>query len=82
MGGLKTALGTNLGQMLAMAPQISTLVSTLCSDIAYLSLYVFPNSVRFLLVGLDQWYPTWANGSSRGMTVKSVKMWQQGTCAN
>ncbi|EEA23630.1 hypothetical protein TMatcc_002506 [Talaromyces marneffei ATCC 18224] len=31
--------------------------------------------------GMAQWYPTWANGSSRGMTVKSVKMWQQGACS-
>lgn len=26
------------------------------------------------------WYPTWANGTERGLTVKSVKMWKQGTC--
>lgn len=33
--------------------------------------------------GVDQWYPTWPSGSQlahRGMTVKSVKMWQQGAC--
>ncbi|KAH6642934.1 concanavalin A-like lectin/glucanase domain-containing protein [Boeremia exigua] len=25
----------------------------------------------------DQWLPTWGEGNDRGMTVKSVKMWQQ-----
>ncbi|KAH8697859.1 putative gram-negative bacteria binding protein [Talaromyces proteolyticus] len=32
--------------------------------------------------GINQWYPTWSNGTgvSHGMTVKSVKMWQQGAC--
>ncbi|KIV81625.1 hypothetical protein PV11_03796 [Exophiala sideris] len=28
----------------------------------------------------DEWEPTWAPGNERGMTVKSVKMWQQGKC--
>jgi len=28
----------------------------------------------------DQWLPTWGEGNDRGMTVKSVKMWQQGKC--
>ncbi|KAF2432592.1 glycosyl hydrolase [Tothia fuscella] len=26
------------------------------------------------------WLPTWGEGDKRGMTVKSVKMWQQGKC--
>lgn len=26
------------------------------------------------------WLPTWAPGDQRGMTVRSVKMWQQGPC--
>lgn len=26
------------------------------------------------------WLPTWGSGEDRGMTVKSVKMWQQGKC--
>jgi hypothetical protein len=26
------------------------------------------------------WLPTWGQGEDRGMTVKSVKMWQQGKC--
>jgi hypothetical protein len=30
---------------------------------------------------IGAWYPTWAPGDTRGMTVKSVKMWQQGTCS-
>ena len=28
----------------------------------------------------DQWLPTWGEGDKRGMTVKSVRMWQQGSC--
>ncbi|KAI7785121.1 hypothetical protein LA080_008157 [Diaporthe eres] len=28
----------------------------------------------------DQWLPTWGEGDSRGMTVKSVKMWRSGSC--
>lgn len=28
----------------------------------------------------DQWLPTWGEGNDRGMTVKSVKMWQEGKC--
>jgi len=26
------------------------------------------------------WLPTWGEGEDRGMTVKSVKMWQEGKC--
>lgn len=26
------------------------------------------------------WLPTWGEGDSRDMIVKSVKMWQQGKC--
>jgi hypothetical protein len=26
------------------------------------------------------WLPTWGEGASRGMTVRSVKMWQDGAC--
>ncbi|KAK6338649.1 hypothetical protein TWF696_009460 [Orbilia brochopaga] len=29
---------------------------------------------------VDEWYPTWGPVESRGMTVRSVKMWQQGKC--
>ncbi|KAH4291897.1 hypothetical protein HBI81_173480 [Parastagonospora nodorum] len=28
----------------------------------------------------DDWLPTWGEGNDRGMTVKSVKMWQHGKC--
>lgn len=29
---------------------------------------------------LDTFYPTWPKDNSRGMTVKSVRMWQEGKC--
>jgi len=29
----------------------------------------------------DKWLPTWGTGNTRGMTVKSVKMWQEGACS-
>ena len=28
----------------------------------------------------SKWLPTWGEGDTKGMTVKSVKMWQQGKC--
>jgi hypothetical protein len=28
----------------------------------------------------DDWLPSWGEGTERGMTVKSVKMWQAGKC--
>ncbi|KAF8850957.1 concanavalin A-like lectin/glucanase [Acephala macrosclerotiorum] len=28
------------------------------------------------------WYPTWGNGSTRGLNVKSAKMWSQGACGS
>lgn len=28
----------------------------------------------------EQWLPTWGEGDRRGMTVRSVKMWQAGAC--
>jgi len=28
----------------------------------------------------SKWLPTWGEGDSKGMTVKSVKMWQHGKC--
>ncbi|KAM3502870.1 hypothetical protein MY11210_008925 [Beauveria gryllotalpidicola] len=28
----------------------------------------------------DKWLPTWGEGDQRGMTVRSVKMWQLGAC--
>lgn len=30
---------------------------------------------------VDEWLPTWGEGPDRGMTVRSVKMWQEGACA-
>lgn len=30
---------------------------------------------------VDDWLPTWGEGNARGMTVKAVKMWQEGACA-
>jgi hypothetical protein len=30
--------------------------------------------------GRNQWLPTWGAGDSRGMTVRSVKMWSNGPC--
>ncbi|KAF3283187.1 hypothetical protein TWF970_001166 [Orbilia oligospora] len=29
---------------------------------------------------VNQWHPTWGSADERGMTVKSVKMWQEGKC--
>jgi hypothetical protein len=29
-----------------------------------------------------QWYDTWGKGDTRGLTVKSVKMWNQGACGS
>ncbi|KAN0096764.1 glycoside hydrolase family 16 protein [Hyaloscypha variabilis] len=28
----------------------------------------------------ELWYPTWPNGTERGLTVKSVQMWSEGAC--
>ncbi|KAF2752328.1 glycoside hydrolase family 16 protein [Sporormia fimetaria CBS 119925] len=30
--------------------------------------------------GRGSWYQTWGEGSKRGMTVQSVRMWQEGAC--
>jgi hypothetical protein len=29
---------------------------------------------------VGEWYPTWGRGHQRGMTVKSVNMWQEDAC--
>jgi hypothetical protein len=29
-----------------------------------------------------QWGPTWGEGDTRGLTVKSVKMWSEGACGS
>lgn len=26
------------------------------------------------------WLPTWGEGDARGMTIRSVKMWERGAC--
>lgn len=31
---------------------------------------------------VDDWLPTWGEGNDRGMTVKTVKMWQEGACGS
>jgi hypothetical protein len=41
------------------------------------STYMAPNS---FYEAVDKWLPTWGSGTDRGMTVKSVKMWQEGKC--
>lgn len=28
----------------------------------------------------NEWLPTWGKAADRGMTVRSVRMWQQGVC--
>ncbi|KAF2761336.1 glycosyl hydrolase [Pseudovirgaria hyperparasitica] len=38
------------------------------------------NSAYDFYKNIDQWLPTWGEGNARGMTVKSVKMWQEGAC--
>ncbi|KAA8646656.1 uncharacterized protein ATNIH1004_005331 [Aspergillus tanneri] len=38
------------------------------------------NSALDFYEALPTWYPTWPNSSSRGMTVQSVRMWQEGAC--
>ncbi|KAF2814133.1 glycosyl hydrolase [Mytilinidion resinicola] len=39
-----------------------------------------PNAGSDFYKKVDQWYPTWGPGDERGMTVKSVKIWQEGAC--
>ncbi len=31
---------------------------------------------------VDKWFPTWGDGDSKGMTVRSVKMWTRGECGS
>jgi len=30
----------------------------------------------------NQWYPTWGAGDTRGMTIRSVRMWSEGACGS
>ncbi|PVH99984.1 glycoside hydrolase family 16 protein [Periconia macrospinosa] len=39
-----------------------------------------PTAARDFIKAKDQWLPTWGEGNDRGMTIKSVKMWQEGRC--
>jgi len=39
-----------------------------------------PNPMRDFWKSNSTWLPTWGSGSDAGMTVKSVKMWQEGSC--
>jgi hypothetical protein len=45
-----------------------------------LMLFRFPPYLT-LNLAKDKWLSTWGEGNDRGMTVKSVKMWQEGKCA-
>jgi hypothetical protein len=38
------------------------------------------NMILTIITAKDEWLPTWGEGPERGMTVKSVKMWQAGKC--
>jgi hypothetical protein len=37
-------------------------------------------AMRDFWMANSTWLPTWGKGDERGMTVKSVKMWQEGKC--
>jgi hypothetical protein len=39
-----------------------------------------PSAQADFIKAKDQWLPTWGEGNDRGMTVKSVKMWREGSC--
>ncbi|KAK6525362.1 hypothetical protein TWF694_005501 [Orbilia ellipsospora] len=39
------------------------------------------HEMRDFWAAADQWYPTWGPVESRGMTVRRVRMWQQGKCS-
>ncbi|KAL1296819.1 hypothetical protein AAFC00_004445 [Neodothiora populina] len=41
-----------------------------------------PTAAHAFYEAKDVWYPTWGKGSSKGMTVKSVKMWELGKCGS
>ena len=70
----------------------SLLVPVLFSFRLSLYFYFFKARTRMLVshranyyfigytTGLDTFYPTWPEDDSRGMTIRSVRMWQEGTC--
>lgn len=39
-----------------------------------------PTAPKEFWDSMDNWLPSWGNGTERGLTVKSVKMWKQGAC--
>jgi hypothetical protein len=39
-----------------------------------------PTSMRDFWRANGTWLRTWGDGEDRGMTVKSVKIWQEGKC--
>ena len=39
-----------------------------------------PDAPRAFWNAQDQWYPTWGEGNTRGLTVQSVKMYNEGPC--
>ncbi|OCK77121.1 glycoside hydrolase family 16 protein [Lepidopterella palustris CBS 459.81] len=41
-----------------------------------------PTAMRDFWAARNSWMPTWGNGSDRGMTIKSVKMWREGKCGD
>jgi hypothetical protein len=43
---------------------------------------IYPSFAKILMIltAKDTWLPTWGEGNDRGMTVKSVKMWEHGNC--
>jgi beta-glucanase (GH16 family) len=41
--------------------------------------FVF-REILIISTAKDTWLPTWGEGNERGMTVKSVKMWEHGKC--
>lgn len=38
------------------------------------------NAMKQFWAANTTWLPTWGAGPARGMTVKYVKMWQEGKC--
>jgi hypothetical protein len=63
----------SLGSMAANSPQgISGMVCTS-------PIHFYDHHTNYF-TAKDDWLPTWGEGNDRGMTVKSVKMWQHGKC--
>ena len=41
-----------------------------------------PNAMSDFWKSANQWLPTWPAQKDRGMTIKKIKMWQQGKCGS